>query len=337
MKALVTGGGGFLGKRLVELLLERGDEVSFLARGQYPEVEALGAKGFQVDLRDASSLPAVLEGVDTVFHVAAKAGVWGPYQEYYDINVVGTMNLLDAAENAGVKRFIYTSTPSVVSYESDVENGAQDIPYAESYPAHYPATKAEAEQTVLRANSEHIATVALRPHLIFGPGDPHLMPRFVEGAMKGRLRIIGDGSNKVDFTYVDNAAWAHIDAALALSDEKAPCAGKAYFISNGEPVKLWVWFNQLLDALGEKPLNRQLSHKTAKRLFGFVETVYKVLPLGEPLVTAFLADAMARSHWYDMSPAGRDFGYHARVSMEDAMAPTVADLKTRVVEPFRAN
>ena len=335
MKALVTGGGGFLGKRLVELLIERGDEVRFLARGQYPEVEALGAQGFQVDIRDPKALVEPLEGIDTVFHVAAKAGVWGDYAEYYDINVQGTMNLLNAAENAGVKRFVYTSTPSVVSYLDDIENGAQDIPYAESYPAHYPATKAEAERMVLEANSKHIATVSLRPHLIFGPGDPHLLPRFVEGALKGRLRIIGDGANKVDFTYVDNAAWAHIDAALALVNPDAPCAGKAYFISNGEPVKLWVWFNQLLDALGEKPLTRQMSHGTAKRVFRWVERIYKILPLGEPLVTEFLADAMAKSHWYDMSPAGRDFGYHARVSMDQAMAPTVADLKARVVEPFR--
>ena len=327
MKVLVTGGGGFLGKRLVELLLERGDEVRFLARGHYPEVEALGAVGFQADLRDAKSLVPALDGVDTVFHVASKAGVWGSYDDYYGINVTGTMNLLAEAENAGVARFVYTSTPSVVSYDSDIENGQQDLPYAESYPAHYPATKAEAERMVLEANSKHIATVALRPHLIFGPGDSHLLPRFVEGALKGRLRIIGDGANKVDFTYVDNAAWAHIDAALALVNPDAPCAGKAYFISNDEPVKLWVWFNELLDALGEKPLTRQLSHRTAKRLFRVVETVYRIFPLGEPLVTAFLADAMARSHWFDMSPAGRDFGYHARISMAEAMNPTVADLK----------
>jgi len=336
MNALVTGGGGFLGRRLVELLLSQGHQVRFLARGAYPEVEALGAQGFQVDIRDSAALSSVMDGVDTIFHVASKAGVWGAYEEYYSINVTGTMNLLKAAEDAGVKRFVYTSTPSVVSYDSDIQNGPQDLPYAENYPAHYPATKAEAERMVLAANSRHISTIALRPHLIFGPGDSHLLPRFVEGALKGRLRIIGDGSNAVDFTFVDNAAWAHIDAALALTDSDAPCAGKAYFISNGEPVKLWVWFNTLLDALGEKPLTRQLSHGAAKRIFRWVETVYKILPLGEPLVTEFLADAMAKSHWFDMSPAGRDFGYHTRVSMEEAMVPTVADLQQRVVTPYRA-
>jgi nucleoside-diphosphate-sugar epimerase len=337
MNALVTGGGGFVGRRLVELLLERGDSVRFLARGKYPEVEALGAEGIQVDLRDKDALNGVMEGIDTVFHVAAKAGVWGPYDEYYGINVQGTMNVLDAAENNGVKRFVYTSTPSVVSYTSDIENGGQDIPYAQSYAAHYPATKAEAEQMVLTANSEHIATCSLRPHLIFGPRDPHLLPRFVEGALKGRLRIIGEGTNKVDFTYVDNVAWAHIDAALALENHLSPCAGKAYFISNGEPVALWPWFNELLVSLGEPPLKKRLGHKMAKRIFQAVECLYRILPLGEPLVTGFLADAMARSHWYDMGPAQRDFGYHPRVSMEEAMAPTVQDLSERVVKPFRAS
>lgn len=336
MKALVTGGGGFLGRRIVELLLQEGHEVRFLARGSYPEVEALGAKGMQVDLRDRDRVPEAVEGVDTIFHVAAKAGVWGPREDYLAINVDGTRNLLDAAEGAGVERFVYTSTPSVVSYDEPIENGPQDLPYARSYKAHYPETKAEAERMVLQANSRHLATVALRPHLIFGPGDPHLLPRFVEAALKGRLRVIGDGTNKVDFTFVDNAAWAHIDAALALRDHTAECAGKAYFISNDEPVSLWGWFNELLGELSVPPVQKKLGHGTAKLLFGAVETAHKLLPLGEPTVTAFLADAMATSHWFDMEPARRDFGYRVRVSMAEALPLTVEDLRERTVEPFRA-
>lgn len=336
MKALVTGGGGFLGRRIVELLLAEGHEVRFLARGHYPQVEALGAKGMQVDLRDRDKLPEAVDGIDTVFHVAAKAGVWGPREEYLAINVDGTRNLLDAAEAAGVSRFLYTSTPSVVSYDDPIENGPQDLPYARSYKAYYPETKAEAERMVLQANSRHLATVALRPHLIFGPGDPHLLPRFVEAALKGRLRIIGDGTNEVDFTFVDNAAWAHLDAAGALTDHEAACAGKAYFISNDEPVSLWGWFNELLGELDVPPVDRKLGHGTAKLLFGAVETAHKLLPLGEPTVTAFLADAMATSHWFDMQPAKDDFGYTIRVSMADAMAPTVEYLRTHTVEPFRA-
>ena len=295
------------------------------------------SEGLQVDLQDGAGLAEAVEGVDTIFHVAAKAGVWGAREDYYGVNVTGTRHLLDAAEAAGVTRLVYTSTPSVVSYESDIENGAQDLPYAQTYAAHYPETKAEAERMVLSANSHHLATVSLRPHLIFGPGDPHLLPRFVEGALKGRLRIIGDGTNKVDFTYVDNVAWAHLDAADALTDHEVACAGKAYFISNGEPVELWTWFNELLTHLGEPKITKQLGHTTARRLFSAVEWVYRVLPLGEPLVTGFLADAMARHHWFDMQPARRDLNYTPRVTMADALEPTVAYLQKEVVEPFHGH
>jgi len=336
MKALVTGGGGFLGRRIVELLIEGGHDVRFLARGHYPQVEALGARGLQIDLADRDNLAVAVEGVDTIFHVAAKAGVWGDRDEFYKINVDGTRNLLDAAEQAGVQRLVYTSTPSVVSYESDIVNGAQDLPYAKSYKAWYPASKAEAERMVLRANSRHLATVSLRPHLIFGPCDPHLLPRFVTAALKGRLRIIGHGTNEVDFTYVDNAAWAHLDAAAALTSHEAACAGKAYFISNDEPVSLWGWFNELLAALDVPPVDKRIGHGAAKTLFTVIETAHRLLPLGEPTVTAFLADAMATSHWFDMEPAKRDFGYSIRVSMADALAPTAAYLREHTVEPFRA-
>ena len=336
MKALVTGGGGFLGRRIVELLVEQGHDVRFLARGRYPEVEALGARGLQIDLAERDRLGEAVEGVDTIFHVAAKAGVWGSREEFFAINVEGTRNLIDAAENAKVPRLVYTSTPSVVSYESDIEDGPQDLPYATTYKAIYPESKAEAERMVLRANARHLATVSLRPHLIFGPRDPHLLPRFVTAALKGRLRIIGDGTNKVDFTYVDNAAWAHLDAAAALTSHEAPCAGKAYFISNDEPVSLWGWFNELLAELEVPRVERRIGHGTAKALFTVIETAHKLLPLGEPTVTAFLADAMATSHWFDMGPAKRDFGYRVRVSMADAMAPTVDYLKEHTVGPFRA-
>ena len=185
MNALVTGGGGFLGRRIVELLLECGHDVRYLARSDYPEVRKLGAVGFTADIRDADSLVEPMRGVDTVFHVAAKAGAWGPRHEYHDINVHGTVNLLRAAQRAGVSRFIHTSTPSVVSWRQDIENGERNLPHARRHTAHYPSTKAEAERIVLAANAPTFGTVALRPHLIFGPGDPHLLPRFVTGAMRG--------------------------------------------------------------------------------------------------------------------------------------------------------
>ena len=328
MKILVTGGGGFLGKRIVELLLEREHEVLSLARGAYPEVEALGATCVQADLRDADAVLKAVEGVDAVFHVAAKAGAWGPREQYWGINVEGTRNLLDACEKAGVGKLVYTSTPSVVSYEHDIVNGAQDLPYATSYKTFYPESKAEAERMVLRANSRHIATVSLRPHLIFGPGDNNLLPRFLLGHLKGRLRILGDGTNVVDATFVDNAAWAHLDAAAALSGPDAPCAGKAYFISNDEPVKLWEWVNDFLPRVEAPPVNKKISLGVASTVGGLMEGTWRLFNLsGEPRMTKFLAAALARSHWYDMTPAKEDFGYRIRVPLAEGTDRTVAWFK----------
>lgn len=329
MKVLVTGGGGFLGRRIVELLLERGDDVTFLARGHYPEVEALGARGLQIDLCDAEAVSTAVHGQDAIIHVAAKAGFWGDEADYRRINVDGTRNLIDAAERHEVPRLIYTSTPSVVGYADDTENAPRDLPYAEEHWSPYPKTKAEAERMVLAANSELLATCALRPHLIFGPRDNNLMPRVVDRAKSGKLPIVGDGTNKVDMTYVDNAAWAHLDALDALTSHQAPCAGKAYFISNDEPVELWTWLNEdFLDGLDIPPVKRKVSLGLASTLGGVMEWAWNTLPLkGEPRMTKFLASALARSHWYDMGPAKKDFGYHVRVPMKEGTAKTVAWFK----------
>ncbi|MCB9668970.1 MAG: NAD-dependent epimerase/dehydratase family protein [Alphaproteobacteria bacterium] len=328
MKVLVTGGGGFLGKRIVELLVERGDEVTFLARGRYPEVEALGARGLQTDLRDAEAVSQAVHGQDAILHVAAKAGFFGPIAEYRAINVDGTRNLLDAAERHDVGRLVYTSTPSVVGYAEDHVNAGPDTPYATEHWSPYPETKAEAERMVLAANSAHIATVSLRPHLIFGPHDNNLMPRVVERAKSGRLPIIGEGTNTVDMTYVDNAAWAHLDALDTLEGPGAACAGKAYFISNDDPVDLWPWLNGFFEDLGVPPAKRRVSLGLATTLGNIMEFAYSTLPLkGEPRMTKFLAAGLAKSHWYDMGPAKADFGYHIRVPMDEGKARTVAWFK----------
>ena len=322
--ALVTGGGGFLGRRIVELCLERGDRVRFLARGRYPEVEALGAEGLQIDLRDESALAKACEGVDVVYHVASKAGYWGDRAEYVSINVDGTKNLLAAARRSSVRRLVYTSTPSVIGYERDAE-GISSAPYPQSWESIYGESKATAEQLVLAANSETLQTVSLRPHLVIGPRDNNLLPRVVERARQGKLVIVGDGRNKVDLTYVDNAAWAHLDAADAMRSPSPACAGKAYFISNDEPVLLWDWVNTLLPRVGVPPVTRKVSLGTATFLGSTFELAHRLLPLsGEPRMTRFLAAALARSHWYSMEPAKRDFNYHIRVSMAEGTDRTVA-------------
>jgi len=332
MKTLVTGGGGFVGRRLVELLRGSGDEVTVLARGSYPEVEELGARCVQADLRSPRAVATAVPGHDVVFHVASRTGFWGRKgsNDYWAINVDGTLNLLEAMEAAEVPRLVYTSTPSVVGYATDVECGPQDLPYAAVHESVYPESKAAAEQEVLRANRRGLATVALRPHLIFGPGDRHLVPRLVERARAGRLPIVGDGTNTVDVTYIDNAAWAHIDAARALTGHDADCAGKAYFIGNEKPVVLYDWIDELLDGMDLPPVRRRVSARTARKLAAVLEFFWDTLPLpGEPRMTPFLVDGLARSHWFNPEPARRDLGYEPRVKMEQAMRATIAWLRER--------
>jgi len=321
MRILVTGGGGFLGQALCRGLVERGHAVISFQRSHSPALAALGVDQLQGDLADAHAVTGAVSGVDAVFHNAAKAGAWGSYASYHSANVIGTDNVIAACRASGVGRLVYTSTPSVTHRATHpVEGlGADEVPYGENLQAPYAATKAIAERSVLAANDAQLATIALRPRLIWGPGDQQILPRLVERARSGRLRLVGDGSNKVDTTYIDNAAQAHLDAFDHLAPGAA-CAGKAYFISNGEPWPMREVLNALLAATGAPPVHKTLSFRAAYRLGAVCEAAWQLLPLkGEPPLTRFLAEQLCTPHWYSMEPARRDFGYVPRVSMAEGL------------------
>ena len=321
MRILVTGGGGFLGQALCRGLVERGHQVLSFNRGHYPALAALGVGQIRGDLADAHAVSHAVAGVDAVFHNAAKAGAWGSHESYFQANVVGTRNVIAACQAHGVGRLVYTSTPSVTHRATHpVEGlGADQVPYGEDFRAPYAATKTIAEQEVLAANSPALATVALRPRLIWGPGDLQLVPRLAERARQGRLRIVGDGRNKVDTTFIDNAAQAHFDAFEHLGPGAA-CAGKAYFISNGEPLEMEVLLNKLLAAVGAPQVHRHISFKAAYRVGALCEKAWPWLRLpGEPPITRFLAEQLCTPHWYSMEPARRDFGYVPQVDIEEGL------------------
>ena len=319
MKALVTGGGGFLGGVIVRMLRERGDHVRSFSRADYPALTALGVEQVRGDLDDRGAVTKAAAGCDIVFHVAAKAGIWGDYEDFYRANVTGTENVLDACRASGIRKLIYTSSPSVVFDGSDVEGGDESIPYPASYEAHYPKTKAMAEQIVLAADSPGLATMALRPHLIWGPGDNHLMPRIVAKARAGRLRRIGARPNLVDTVYVDNAARAHLQAADHLEPGSAP-AGRAYFISNGQPIPLWEMVNRILAAADIPPVTRSISPGLAYTIGCICEGIWNLLRLaGEPPITRFVAHELASAHWFDISAARRDFGYDPDISIDEGL------------------
>ena len=318
----MTGGGGFLGRALVEQLLAEGAQVASLARGEYPELAALGVETLRGDVADPAAVSAACAGRDVVFHAAAKAGVFGPRAEYARTNVDGTRRVVEACRAQGVPRLVYTSSPSVCFDGRDHVRAGNDLPYAERFLCAYPATKAEAERSVLAANGPRLATCALRPHLIFGPGDPHLVPRLLARARAERLLIVGRGDNEVSLTYVDNAAAAHLDAARALRPG-APHAGRAYFIAQEEPVRLWDFVGALLAAAGLPPTRRRLGARAAYAAGFACEGAWRLLRRpGEPPLTRFLAQQLSASHTYDLGPARRDFGYRERLGMAQALERT---------------
>ncbi len=319
MKALVTGGGGFLGKAIVKPLRARGDEVRSFSRNPHPTLTELGVEHCRGELGDAEAVKRAVEGCDIVFHVAAKAGVWGPYEEFYQANVLGTKHVIDACRQHGTKRLVYTSSPSVVFDGTDMEGVDESVPYPEHFEAFYPQTKAEAEQLVLQANDQTLATVALRPHLIWGPEDNHLVPRILERGAKGALRKLGTRECLVDTLYVDNAALAHLQAADHL-DVGSAVAGKAYFLSQGEALPIWDVVNRILDAGGLPPVTRTISPSLAYKIGAILEKVYGLLNLkGEPRMTRFVAKELSTSHWFDLSAAKNDFGYQPEVSFDEGM------------------
>jgi len=329
MRSLVTGGGGFLGGAIVRRLRARGDEVRSFSRGDYPELRSLGVEVIRGDLADSAAVLSAVQGCDVVFHVAAKAGIWGPHEDYYRANVIGTQNVIAACYRGHIDRLVYTSSPSVVFNGQDMEGVDESAPYPRHFEASYPQTKAQAEKLVLKANSDALATVALRPHLIWGPGDQHLVPRIIARAKVGALRRIGRRPLLVDSVYVDNAAQAHLLAANRLRPGAA-ISGKAYFISQGEPRPLWGLINMILEAAGVPPVTRHVSPRLAYAAGWFYEKMYRLLrKQAEPPMTRFLARELSTAHWFDISAARRDLGYQPEVSFEEGVSRLAEWLATQ--------
>ncbi|MGQ0634690.1 MAG: NAD-dependent epimerase/dehydratase family protein [Planctomycetaceae bacterium] len=327
-QALVTGGGGFLGLHLVEQLVSRGHRVRVLCRGRYLRLDELGVDQRQGDVRDPDAVAQACEGADVVYHVAAVSGIWGPRRLYDEINTAGTMNVIAGCRARGVARLVYTSSPSVIYDGRDHRGADESLAYPARYLCHYPRSKAAAEQAVLCANgTQGLATVALRPHLIWGPRDGHLIPRVIARAKAGRLRRVGSGDNLISMSYVENAAAAHWQAADRLALD-SPAAGRAYFINEPEPVNLWGWINELLARAGLPPVSKSISPSLAYAAGTACELAYNALGLSsEPPMTRFLAQQLGSSHYYSVARAERDFGYHPVVTVDEGMRRLEPDLK----------
>ena len=310
MRALVTGGGGFLGGHIVRALLQRGDDVFSFSRSNHTWLEAAGVRQIAGDLTDRTAVAEAVAGVDVVFHVAGMIGAWGPYEEYRLVNVEGTRNVVEACVDATVKALVFTSSPSVVFDGRDFEGVDESLPYCSRYLAPYPRSKAAAERATLAADDPAgLRTVALRPHLVLGEHDGSLTPRVLDRGRAGRLRGISGPVKKVAITWVADAARAHLLAADELLDA-ARAGGKPYFIASGEPLAVGEVFDRILAAGGLPPVGGKLPRAVALVGATLVEWVWRLLRrTDEPPITRWAVHMMASAHWFDLSAARRDLGY----------------------------
>jgi 2-alkyl-3-oxoalkanoate reductase len=316
-KALVTGGGGFLGGAIVKGLIACGVEVTSFSRNTYAGLASLGVEQIQGALEDMSAVASACRGMGVVFHTAAKTGVWGAYVDYFKTNVTGTENIIAACFKEKIPYLVYTSSPSVVFDGTDMAAADESAPYPDHFATHYPKTKAMAEQAVVKASKKRLKTISLRPHLIWGPEDTSLVPRIIARAK--RLVKVGSGDNLVDTVYIDNAAEAHILAAEKLH-LNPDLSGNIYFISQDAPIPLWEMVDRILAAADLPPVARMVSKNTAWAMGAILEGVYKVLGIRkEPLMTRFLAEELSTAHWFDITAAKKDLGYVPRVSTEEGL------------------
>ena len=318
MKILVTGGGGFLGSSICRQLSKLNHQVIAFQRSPAHHLETDGIITTQGDITDYRGLLAAAKDCQAIIHTAGKAGVWGDPSDYHRINVDGTANVIRVCREHAIPILVHTSSPSIVHSGGDIGGADESLPIADHFNAPYPASKAEAEIMVTAANSIELKTTALRPHLIWGPGDPHILPRLAAKASGGTLALPGP-DKIIDTIFVENAALAHVKALDELRGS-ARCAGKAYFVTNNEPMPQGEIIRKLLAAIGIDVKIRAVPVGIAKTAGAICETIWRTFGLkSEPPVTRFSVEQLATAHWFDTSAAERDFGYTPTITIAQGL------------------
>ena len=330
-KSFVTGGLGFVGRHLAARLVERGDDVHVGDIHQSAHGESSG-RYLQADVTDAESLRRAFAGKDVVFHVASLVQTKQADADLvWAVNHGGTKLVLEVCRELGVKRLVYVSSASVVYEGGNIENGDESLPYASSSQAPYADSKIAAERAVLDANGiGGLQTCAIRPHVVFGPGDGRFLPALIERAKTGRLKYgVGRGRKISDFTYIDNL----IDALVAVEEsleEGVKVGGEAYFVTNGEPLGFWDFVDKVLVAMGQPTTRGRVPYSVAYVAAMIAETVDALLgkPTGpENGLTRFAIRYMCTHHYFSIDKARRDFGYEPTVTIDEGIRRTIDALR----------
>ena len=331
--SLVTGGSGFLGAAIARALKARGDQVIVLDLA--PECPVEGVDYRRVDITDKAGVIEACRGVDTVIHNASIVHTKQNKQDVvWAVNLGGTENMLEAARHNGVLRFIYISSGSVVYEGKDIENGDETLPYSSVSQAPYADSKIAAEKLVLAENGKGgMATCALRPHVVFGPGDNRFMPTLLAKGRNGQLRVqIGRGVWLSDYTYVTNMTDAVLlaDEALAKDGLNSVAAGQAYFITNGEPMPFWDFIRKVAARLGFPPVKytapKSLVYAIAAIKEG-IDTLKGGTLNAEDGLTRFAIRYMCTHHYFSIEKARRELGYNPAVSVEEGIERTCQHLE----------
>jgi nucleoside-diphosphate-sugar epimerase len=315
--AFVTGGSGFIGGRLIRRLVGDGWTVSALARSDSSaaKVSEAGAEPVMGDLDDVAPMTDGARGCDFAFHAAAALGEWGRREDFVRGNVDGTRNALRACRDAGVGRFVHVGTEAALLVGQALVNADETVPLRPDSKAHYSATKAMAEQTVLGANADGFETVVLRPRLVWGPGDTTILPALKDAVEKGRFSWIGGGRHLTSTTHVDNV----VEGLVLAATRGTP--GNAYFVTDGDPVVFRDFVTELLATEDVEVPDRSVPLRVARPLAAVAEGAWGALrrPSPPPL-TRLAVWLSALECTIDISKARRELGYEPVRTIEDGMA-----------------
>lgn len=313
MKALVTGGTSLLGGAVAQLLSDRGDEVTVLQR----RPSSLGVPEVLGDITDTDSVSRAVEGADAVIHLAARVGVVGSWPDFEATNIAGTAAVLSAARTAGVSRLVYVSSPSVAHGGDSLVGVGADPADPENASGHYSRSKAIAEQLALGESDDGLSVVAIRPHLVWGPGDTQLVGRIVDRARSGRLALVGSGAALIDTTYIDNAA----DALVAALDRADSLSGRAFVVSNGEPRPIGELVARIVSAAGLDEPRVRVPVAVARFGGRLAERVWESSGRqDDPPMTEFLAEQLSTAHWFDQRETREALDWQPAVSLDEGFA-----------------